>query len=169
MLLLVMLTIPTTSKTELLILKQTDAGFAVLDDSDKQNISIIEKILLRYQWPTSAAFALDPITERRNILAETGDLFTPEKPNAEEIWIEQKIQEETGNQAYRVIFFPTALYEIFLIYFMLSEPADPEQPTPFSHIKTEMSETRANRVGLSLIIENNGKAEDIRNEIKKVY
>ena len=102
-------------QAELLVMKQTEAGFASLDESDNENKVKIEEILLKYQWPTSAAFALAPLKERRKILAETGDLFTPNKPNAEEIWIEQKIQQETGNDTYRVIFFPTTLYELSVI------------------------------------------------------
>ena len=104
-----------STHAELLILKQTDAGFAPLDDSDKPNIPVIEDILMKYQWPTSAAFALEPVEKRFNIIKDMGDLFTPDKPNAEEIWIEQKIQQETSNNTYRVVFFPTVLYELFAI------------------------------------------------------
>jgi hypothetical protein len=109
------LTIHAPIRAELLIMKQTETGFAPLDDSDNKNKIKIEQILLKYQWPMSAAFALDPKRERDKILAETGDLFIAGKPNAEEIWIENKIQQETGNNSYRVVFFPTTLYEIFAL------------------------------------------------------
>lgn len=153
---------------ELLILKQTEAGFTPLDDSDKKNNPVIEKILLQYQWPASAAYALDPITERRKVLAETGDLFTPDKPNAEELWIEKKIQHATGNNTYRVIFFPTALYELYLILDLLI-PNETSEPTIPMDIKKEMSDPKSHTLRLNPIIESKKEAEEIRQDIKTIY
>jgi len=101
---------------ELLILKKTEAGFAPLDDSDAPHRKTIEDILLKYQWPMSSALALERFTTRNELLETTGDLFTADKPNAEELFIEQEIQKQTGNSSYRVIFFPTTLYELFVIF-----------------------------------------------------
>ena len=101
---------------ELLILKQTEAGFAPLDDSDEPHRKTIKNILLKYQWPMSSALALEPFTTRTELLENTGDLFTPDRPNAEELFIEQEIHKQTGNNSYRVIFFPTTLYELFVIF-----------------------------------------------------
>ncbi len=100
---------------ELLILKQTEAGFAPLDDSDAPHKKTIEGIVLKYQWPMSSALAFEQFATRSQLLEDTGDLFTPDKPNAEELFVEQEIHKQTGNNSYRVIFFPTTLYELFAI------------------------------------------------------
>ena len=62
-LLWVLLTSYQPIQAELLVVKQTETGFAALDDSDNANIATIEKILLKYQWPMSAIYALEPFNK----------------------------------------------------------------------------------------------------------
>jgi hypothetical protein len=181
-----------STNAELLIMKQTDAGFASLDDSDNPNKAKIEEILLKYQWPMSATFALDPIDVKRKILNETGDLFIPDKPNAEELWIEKKIQHETGNNTYRAVFFPTSLYELFTIteyfktkrrlYSVLYEAAEYLDITDYFFAKDTNPLQRAlhtfpfyadttNHLNFDLsdTIGSNRKPQEIRNQMSNFY
>lgn len=154
-------------RSELLILKQTEHGCFPLDESDNPNKAIIKEILLQYQWPASAAFALDPIDVRRKVLNETDDLFTPDKPNAEEIWIEKKIQQETRNNSYRVIFFPTALYELFVLIKTAETQIDTPHPLQEPLHTAIKAEYKA--LNLTPIIESDKLIRTIRQEIKHCY
>ncbi len=149
-------------RAELLIMKQTDAGFTALDESDNENKVKIEEILLKYQWPMSAALALAPLNERTKILAETGDLFMPDKPNAEEIWIEKKIQQETGNNSYRVVFFPTCLYELFAII----KTFESDAPNP---LRKEVINLVTENFTLKDKLESNENPLTIRKNIQDYY
>jgi hypothetical protein len=155
-------------QAELLVMKQTEEGFAPLDDSDNENKVKIEEILLKYQWPTSAAFALAPLKDRKKILAETGDLFTPNKPNAEEIWIEQKIQQETGNDTYRVVFFPTTLYELFILIIFDEEKNNPLN-TLTAAVKKYRTRAYSGDINLTEIISSSDNPDTVNQKICDTY
>jgi hypothetical protein len=149
---------------ELLILKQTEAGFAPLDDSDAPHRKTIEDILLNYQWPMSSALALEPFRTRNELLETTGDLFTADKPNAEELFIEQEIQKQTGNSSYRVIFFPTTLYELFVIFETFNSYS---QNNPLQ--KALYNVNSAKKIDLEPIFSEYGDPQIVRTLIKDSY
>jgi hypothetical protein len=147
---------------ELIIMKQTEKGFVPLDAADSTHMTTIEKILLKYQWPMSAAHALDPIDKRNKILNETDNLFEPNQPYAEEIFIEQKIKAVTGNNTYRVVFFPTTFYE--LIALALLPYLENEQTHPFTRAVKECC-----TIDLLNIINSNNTNVKKTSAIKKIY
>ena len=149
---------------ELLILKQTEAGFAPLDDSDAPHKKTIEDILLKYQWPMSSALAFEPFATRNALLESTGDLFTPDKPNAEELFIEQEIHKQTGDSSYRVIFFPTTIYELFVIVetFNLHSQDNPLQKALYNVCWTK-------DLDLTWILSNSSDPHIVRTSIKDSY
>src|SRR3990167_8243111 len=91
---------------ELLIIKKTNGGFAPLTQEEAiKHGPAVSRILLKYQWPMCIASKLSSINQRK--------LLTPNVPNAEEIFIQEKIK--AIDKSYGVIFFPTALYELMTI------------------------------------------------------
>jgi len=95
---------------ELLIVRKVNDRFmslltAMITDSDSQKIM---DIILKYEWPMCIAQDLNP--------QEQNALLTPDKPFAEELFIQNKIQEVVGDQ-YWVIFVPTAIYELYVMLF----------------------------------------------------
>ena len=102
-------TLAATLQAELLIVKTApDGTVQPLDESDDVHSAAISETLLKYQWPMCIARASELSPE------EQDELFSPDRPNAEEIFIQKKLREVTG-VAYSVIFVPTALYELFCI------------------------------------------------------
>jgi hypothetical protein len=149
---------------ELLLLKQTETGFCPLDDSDTPHKKTIEDIVLKYQWPMSSALAFEPFATRNALLETTGDLFTPDKPNAEELFIEQEIHKQTGNSSYRVIFFPTTLYELFVIFETFNSYS-PENPLQNALHTLDTLPT----LDLQLLLSSNLSPQIIRTHIKEAY
>lgn len=92
---------------EILIVKRVSNEFVPLDEKDiALHGKAINDIVLKYEWPMCIASKL---TE-----AEQYELLAPNKPRAEEIFIQNKIQEVAGSDYY-VVFIPTTLYELFCI------------------------------------------------------
>jgi len=102
---------PAALHPELLVIKKENGHFAPLTEADLPDSQKIMDIILKYEWPMCIASDLTP--------AEQDALLTPNKPFAEERFIQNKIQESVGKQ-YEVIFIPTAIYELFGIF--LGEP-----------------------------------------------
>ncbi len=101
------LTLPLEISAELLIFKLVDGKMALLDESDANNVSKIEEVLLKYQWPMVKASELTEV--------EQNELLTKDRLYAEEQFIQRKIHEVTGNDVYQVVFIPTTIYELFVI------------------------------------------------------
>lgn len=93
-----------TLKSAILILKQ---GQAVTENDP--NKDDIYKIIITYQWPMCTAHFKE-IT-----LAEKKELFLSKKEDAEELFIQKKIQDVTKNSDYQVVFVPTVIYELFCL------------------------------------------------------
>lgn len=102
-----------TLYSELLIVKKTNDGFASLDSFNDHISKDINSVLLKYQWPMVIRSQLNS--------NEQNDLLTSGNARAEEIFIQQKLIEQTGNDQLNVVFFPTALYELFIMSYILKE------------------------------------------------
>lgn len=150
---------------ELLIMKQTDEGLMPLDENDKKNCVKIEEILLNYQWPMSAAHAFDTPDQKEKLFAETGDLFKADQPNAEQLFIENKIKEETKDKSYRVIFVPTALYELFIISIALN----PNASNPIRKALGNMAQNNLHNISLNDILEEESSKQQKYLKIKNRY
>ena len=93
-------------KGELIVVKQNKQGFFLpLDSSDKLSQKAITDTLLAYSWPT--VIANSSLTSE-----ESAELFS-NKPYSEEQFLNKKLK--LINTAYRALFIPTALYELFAI------------------------------------------------------
>ena len=93
---------------ELLIVKKTETGFESLGVEDAEKIQKdLAEVLLNYQWPMCIG---SPLTA-----SEQTELLSPGKPRAEELFIEKKLREKTGDNSLGVVFIPTALYELFVV------------------------------------------------------
>lgn len=157
-----------TTNTELLIFKQTESGFEPLDASDNVHKKKIEEVLLKYQWPMSAGLALEPIEVRRETLNTSNDLFTPHSPYAEELFIEKKIQQVTGNTHYRVVFFPTCLYELFVLAFFVASYEKNDNALQHA-VKELINRKDRGNIDISDLINNTKKPYEIRTEIYDTY
>jgi hypothetical protein len=114
--------------SELLIVKQTPQGFAPLDQTDLDNSEQIAQILGTYQWPMCIMADLSDGDQKALLAADT--------PNAEEVFIQNKIREKIGaaGKEYCVIFIPTTIYELFCIWQILKEDwQHPRQFNPFQN------------------------------------
>jgi len=102
-------------QAELLVVKKNADGFfaPMTEEDTKKDGKVINKILLRYQWPMCLA-SLRQGETRKALQQEQGAFLTAGVPYAEEKFIEQKIQQALGTD-YSVIFVPTALYELFVL------------------------------------------------------
>lgn len=97
--------------------------FAPLDFEDKSDNAaapIITQILLKYEWPMCTAADL---TE-----AEMAELLAPDVPQAEENFIQKKLDSALKNIGrYSIVFIPTSLYELLCMqcYFENEKSLDP--------------------------------------------
>lgn len=119
--------------SELLIVKKTETGFAPLTTEETINSGPqIAEILLEYQWPMCIASELNQ--------KEQDALLSPDKPYAEELFIENKIQELGENfEKYSVIFVPTAIYELFCVIQTYTLREQREQKIPLQAAQTILS------------------------------
>lgn len=93
---------------ELLIVKKDDFGYIALSEAESLKYNDqISKILQKYQWPMCLG---SDLTED-----EKNELLTADKPYAEELFIQKKLQEALPNVNLQVIFIPTSLYELFCL------------------------------------------------------
>jgi len=116
-------TINFTARPELLIVKKIEssepngpAQLAPLDNEDvARSGKIISDILLKCQWPMCI---MSQLTQK-----EQDELLSPNLPYAEERFIENKLRTANNGELdhFRVIFIPTALYELFSIPQALKE------------------------------------------------
>ncbi|MBP6892275.1 hypothetical protein KBB68_01710 [Candidatus Babeliales bacterium] len=94
---------------ELLIFKKTSEGLVALTKEESLLYGpTISQIILKYQWPMCTASNLTQV--------EKDELLTPGIPNAEEIFIQKKLQEAIPDLNIHVAFIPTTLYELFCMY-----------------------------------------------------
>lgn len=104
------LTVQNPTQAELLIVKKDKQGLAPLSDLDAKKYGpVISQTLLKYQWPMCTS---QDLTDQ-----EKDELLTADKPCAEELFIEKKLQEKLGSDDFdpAVIFIPTTLYELFCL------------------------------------------------------
>lgn len=148
-----LLTLPLGISAELLIVKQVDGKIVPLDESDADNTKEIDAVLLKYQWPMVKTSELTD--------DEKDELLTEGVPYAEELFIQKKIQEVTGNNAYQVAFIPTTIYELFVIadIFKTKKENDPLQKT------AGILKTKKKNNSLQEAKENN----PLQEAIKKLY
>jgi hypothetical protein len=106
-------------RSELLIVQRGASGFEPIPAESGKNDEI-RTILEQYQWP-QCIINSENMTEQ-----EKADLLSSGKPYAEERFIRQKIQQLYPS--YDVIFFPTALYELFALLCIFH---DNWSPNPF--------------------------------------
>jgi len=153
--------------SELLIVKKVDNVFVPLDASDDKNGNVISDILLKYEWPM--CIANDSLSEE-----DKNDLLSPNKPYAEELFIQEKIREALSDQPhqYSVIFIPTALYELYCIYQACL--GNPEELTPFMKaaketLRVPFKEGFITDLDLTNIINSSETARIIRRKIYDRY
>lgn len=100
---------------EFIVMKQTKEGFAPLDeDNDDIDESKMQRVLMACQWP------MDISSHHKDVQAE--EVLKPNNARIEERVAERVIANcslfEKGDPAapsFRIIFFPTCLYELFVI------------------------------------------------------
>ena len=97
-------------QAELLIFKKTADGFlsALKNEESLKYGPMISKIILKYQWPMCT---ISKLTKK-----EQEELLIPGISDAEEIFIQRKINEIITDLDIQVTFFPTTLYELHCIY-----------------------------------------------------
>ncbi len=109
----------TAVQAELLVIKQTDEGFAPLDAGDVHNKNAIASIFLNYEWPMV-------IANTRLTNQEMDELLTADRPNAEEEFFRAKVKEIDPH--YDVVFVPTSMYELFALTKLKSSKKGPLNP-----------------------------------------
>jgi hypothetical protein len=165
LMLLVLFTLHTSLRAELLIVKKVDNVFVPLDSSDDKNGKAIADILLKYEWPMCIANEHFTDEEKRELLA-------PNKPYAEELFIQKKIREALPNQPhqYSVVFIPTVLYELFCIEQAIAWDSEVMNPFIKAARETLVSAIKKiNHLDIIDIINSSKSAHAIRKEIYDMY
>ena len=151
-----------SASPELLIVKKVGNVFAQLSKEDVvQSGKTISEILLKYQWPMCIMSELDPDEEQTALLS-------PNKPHAEEIFIENKIKASDSKfKTFRVIFVPTTLYELFCIVRLLTTLND----KPENSFVKAIGEVLKNNLFIDLykILNTDGSADQIREKVYDQY
>ena len=133
-------------KAELLIFKKTEEqGLEVLSHEESLLYGpIISKIILKYQWPMCTASNLTQ--------AEKNELLTPGISNAEEIFIQKKLQQAIPDLNIQVTFIPTTLYELFCLlnYFKNAE----RSTLAIKEKSINFEDNPFDRIGLTLVSQN---------------
>ncbi len=162
----------TTTYASLLIVKKTETGFAPLDDADKKHNDAMASMLLKYEWPMCIANTDLTADEQKELLA-------PNKPNAEELFIQKKLTEKFGQDIYHVVFIPTTVYELFC----LSKVSDDYDTSPSNALDAQQKKLetaflsgvridgyRRSNISIQDIINTpHEKAANIRKRIYKRY
>lgn len=146
---------------ELLIVKKTESGFASLDTEESINHGKqITDILLKYQWPLCIASALTQ--------EEQDELLSPDKPYAEEIFIQKKIQ-ALGKEfeQYYVVFIPTALYELFLIALIFQTRG--QENSLQKAVEKRLKPIAEWKIDLTGILNENESAINVREKINNYF
>lgn len=93
-------------RSEMLIFKENEGKLTTLTADDlAKNGNALAALLLKYEWPMCTASQLS--------LPERDALLSPGAPYAQELFIQNKINEKFTQ--YRVAYIPTCLYELFVI------------------------------------------------------
>jgi hypothetical protein len=107
------LLISSTCFAELLIVKKTQQGIEPLTEQESFEYNdTIANILMKYQWPMVIGSELTREEKR--------ELLMPSKENAEEIFIQKKLNEAIPDLDLEVIFIPTTLYELYVLNWFLT-------------------------------------------------
>ena len=153
---------------ELLFVKKTETGFDSIDSDHKdQRIEKeIAELLLKYQWPLCIGSQLHE--------SEQKELLAAGKPRAEELFIEKKLREKTGDNSLGVVFIPTTLYELFAIAHIFDKQEDSNalQKTIAEYLDDDLVFPRDARkyvIDLKPIINSKDSAAKIREKIGLVY
>ena len=152
---------------ELLIVKKTETGFEPLGAKDTEKIQKdLAEVLLSYQWPMCIGSQLTA--------SEQTALLSPGKPRAEELFVEKKLREKTGDNTLGVVFIPTALYELFVIteIFRTRGSSNGLQKTVLEFLDegfNPIPEARRYDIHLQAIINSKDSAAEIRKNIGFVY
>jgi hypothetical protein len=129
-------------RAELLILKKTSEGLAALTREESlQYGPTISQIILKYQWPMCTSSNLTK--------AEQDALLTPGIQNAEEIFIQKKLQEAIPGLDIQVAFVPTTLYELFCIFYYFKNSKRSAVAIKENSINYE--DNPFDRIGLTLV------------------
>ncbi|MBP6892277.1 hypothetical protein KBB68_01720 [Candidatus Babeliales bacterium] len=145
---------------ELLILKKTFEGLAALTKEESVLYGpTISQIILKYQWPMCTASNLTQM--------EKNELLTPGIPNAEEIFIQKKLQEAIPDLNIQVSFISTTLYEIFCIlnYFKNSK----RSVEALEEMSINYEDNPFDRIGLSLVSHRKKALDELRYSVKRYF
>jgi|GEM_PF-1952267 len=154
---------------ELLIMKQTKEGFAPIDESnDYIEKAPMQKVLMACQWP------MDISSEHKHIQRE--EVLKPNNARIEERAAEKAIANyfivEEG-ESLRVVFFPTCLYELFVIHEAYTQKNDnPLQQAIKKTYEAQpdlWSQNGEGKIYLQSIIGSKGSPQEIRTKINDRY
>lgn len=103
------LLITTALQAELLIIKKTavDTFVPLSEQESIQHGNTISNIFLQYKWPMCISSNLSK--------KDQNELLAADQPDAEETFIQKKLNEAIPDLDLRVIFIPTCLYELFTL------------------------------------------------------
>lgn len=164
---------------ELIVMKQTQEGFAPLEEyNDDIDNGIMQKILMASQWPMNIAS-----TQRR---VNKEEVLKANNARIEEIVAEKAItalEEHDGADVatLRVVFFPTCLYELFVIYDAytsqpLNKPLDEPANSLQAAIQTVHQDqeglwtwTRAGDISIAGILSSSVNPQEVRTKINERY
>ena len=167
------LTFHVPTHAELLVMKQTEAGFALIDESnDYIEKAPMQKVLMACQWP------MDISSEHKHIQRE--EVLKPNNARIEERAAEKAIANyfivEEGDPlapSLKVVFFPTCLYELFVIHEAYTQKNDnPLQQAIKKTYEAQpdlWSQNGEGKIYLQGIIGSKGSPQEIRTKINDRY
>jgi hypothetical protein len=156
---------------ELLVMKQTKEGFAPLDVYDIDELGM-QGLLMTCQWPMDIANESKDVSREEILKAGNARIEerAAEKAIAKYSFFEK---DDPDAPSLRVVFFPTCLYELFIIYEAYANKSqNPLQAAiakvyePYSGLWGQFSE---GKIDILDIIASNNSSQEIRKKINDRY